>query len=33
LQAIVAKRDDIWITTAGGIADYCRTLPEGVIPS
>jgi len=33
LQAIVTKRDDIWITTAGGIADYCRTLPEGIIQS
>lgn len=33
LQSIVAKRSDIWITTAGGVADYCRTLPEGIIPS
>jgi len=33
LQAIVAKRNDIWITTAGGIANYCRTLPEGIIAS
>jgi allantoinase len=33
LQAIIARRDDIWITTAGGVADYCRTLPEGVIAS
>ena len=29
LQAIVAKRNEIWITTAGGIAEYSRTLPEG----
>ncbi len=33
LQTIVAKRSDIWITTAGGVADYCRTLPEGIIPA
>ncbi|MFX8836673.1 hypothetical protein ABTM80_18850, partial [Acinetobacter baumannii] len=33
LQAIVAKRSDIWMTTSGGIADYCRTLPEGIIQS
>jgi len=33
LQTIVAKRSDIWITTAGGVADYCRALPEGIIPS
>ncbi|OJY45874.1 MAG: polysaccharide deacetylase [Rhizobiales bacterium 64-17] len=32
LQAIVARRDDIWITTAGEIARHVRTLPEGTIP-
>lgn len=33
LQTIVAKRRDIWITTPGRIADYCRALPEGIIQS
>jgi peptidoglycan/xylan/chitin deacetylase (PgdA/CDA1 family) len=33
LQTIAAKRDDIWITTAGDIADYCRKLPDGIIQS
>ena len=32
LRHILAKRDDIWLTTAGGIADYCLKLPEGVVP-
>ncbi|MBX3551784.1 MAG: polysaccharide deacetylase family protein [Pseudolabrys sp.] len=32
LQAIVARRDDIWITTAGEIARHVRTLPDGTIP-
>lgn len=31
LQAIVARRNDIWITTAGDIARYVQTLPEGII--
>lgn len=31
LQAIVARRDDIWITTAGDIAKYVLTLPEDTI--
>jgi peptidoglycan/xylan/chitin deacetylase (PgdA/CDA1 family) len=33
LRKIVSRRGDIWITTAGEIATYCRKLPEGVIPS
>jgi allantoinase len=33
LEAIVARRDDVWITTAGQIAEYTRTLPDGVIPT
>jgi peptidoglycan/xylan/chitin deacetylase (PgdA/CDA1 family) len=33
LRTIVAKRSDIWLTTAGGIADYCRKLPDGIIAS
>ncbi|WP_426434601.1 polysaccharide deacetylase family protein [Bradyrhizobium genosp. P] len=33
LQAIIAKRDDIWITTAGGIAAYSRALPDGIVPT
>ncbi|QDW37295.1 polysaccharide deacetylase family protein [Bradyrhizobium sp. KBS0727] len=33
LQAIVAKRSDIWITTAGGIAAYSRALPDGIVPT
>jgi len=31
LQGIVARRDDLWITTAGAIAEFSITLPEGVI--
>ncbi|MGN6460824.1 MAG: polysaccharide deacetylase family protein [Pseudolabrys sp.] len=31
LQAITARRDDIWITTAGDIARHVLTLPEGTI--
>ena len=31
LQTIVARRNDIWITTAGDIARYVQTLPEGII--
>lgn len=33
LQSIMKKREEIWVTTAGGIAAHCRTLPEGVITS
>ena len=33
LQAIVARRDDIWTTTAGGIAAFSRALPDGIVPA
>ena len=32
LLHIAARRDDIWITTAGAIAEHCLSLPEGSIP-
>ncbi|MFC4168497.1 polysaccharide deacetylase family protein [Teichococcus aestuarii] len=32
LERIVAERDEVWITTAGGILDHVLTLPEGVVP-
>jgi allantoinase len=32
LRHIAAHREDIWITTAGAIADHCLTLPTGVLP-
>jgi allantoinase len=33
LQAILARRDEIWITTAGGIAAFSRALPDGIVPA
>ena len=33
LQAIVARRNDIWITTAGEIAAFSRALPDGIVPT
>src|SRR5262245_57954627 len=33
LRAIIARRDEIWITTAGGIAEFSASLPEGIIPA
>ena len=32
LRHIAASRDDIWITTAGAIADHCLALPPGIVP-
>lgn len=32
MEHIMKHRDDIWLTTPGGIAAYCKTLPAGVIP-
>ena len=32
LEHIAAHRDEIWITTAGAIADHCLSLPEGTVP-
>jgi allantoinase len=32
LRHIAAARDDIWITTAGAIADHCLALPPGIVP-
>lgn len=31
LAVIAARRDEVWITTAGGIHDHCLTWPEGSI--
>jgi len=32
LRHIAASRDDIWITTAGAIAEHCLALPPGTVP-
>ena len=32
LEHILAHRDDLWITTPGGIAEHVAQLPEGVVP-
>ena len=32
LAHIAARRDDVWITTAGAIAEHCLALPKGVVP-
>ncbi|TVR09035.1 MAG: polysaccharide deacetylase [Salinarimonadaceae bacterium] len=32
LQHVLSHRGDIWLTTPGRISDYCRSLPEGVVP-
>jgi len=32
LAHIAARRDDVWITTAGDIARHAAALPEGVVP-
>ncbi|RYI97110.1 MAG: polysaccharide deacetylase, partial [Acetobacteraceae bacterium] len=32
LAAIAARREEVWITTAGAIHDHVLTLPEGSIP-
>jgi allantoinase len=32
LRHIAASRDDIWITTAGAIAEHCLALPPGIVP-
>jgi hypothetical protein len=32
LSEIAARRDEVWITTAGGVYDHCMTWPEGTIP-
>jgi peptidoglycan/xylan/chitin deacetylase (PgdA/CDA1 family) len=31
LNHILSHRDDLWITTPGGIADYVQRLPEGTV--
>lgn len=31
LEHIVSQRDDVWITTAGAIADHASRLPDGVL--
>jgi peptidoglycan/xylan/chitin deacetylase (PgdA/CDA1 family) len=32
LASIAARREEVWITTAGAIYDHCLTLPEGALP-
>jgi peptidoglycan/xylan/chitin deacetylase (PgdA/CDA1 family) len=32
LQAMLERRDEVWVTTAGGICDHMLGLPEGNIP-
>lgn len=32
LRHIAAGREDVWITTAGAIAEHCLALPEGIVP-
>ena len=32
LAEIAAQREQVWITTAGGVYDHCMTWPEGAIP-
>ncbi len=32
LTHILTRRDDVWVTTVGGVSDYVRTLPSGVVP-
>jgi len=32
LAYMTARRDDVWITTAGAIADHAAALPDGVVP-
>ena len=32
LDHILQHRDDIWLTTPGGVADHIAQLPEGIVP-
>jgi hypothetical protein len=32
LRHIMARRDDLWLTTPGEIARYCESLPKGTVP-
>jgi peptidoglycan/xylan/chitin deacetylase (PgdA/CDA1 family) len=32
LRHIMARRDELWLTTPGDIARYCATLPAGTVP-
>jgi peptidoglycan/xylan/chitin deacetylase (PgdA/CDA1 family) len=32
LRHIMARREELWITTPGEIARYCETLPKGSLP-
>ncbi len=32
MEHILSHRDRLWVTTPGAIADYCATLPPGIIP-
>ncbi|WP_108658335.1 polysaccharide deacetylase family protein [Acuticoccus kandeliae] len=32
LGHVLAHRDDLWVTTVRGVADYCAGLPDGIVP-
>ena len=32
LRYLARRRDRVWITTAGAIANHCYDLPAGVVP-
>lgn len=32
LSHLVARRSEVWFTTAGAIAEHCRALPPGIVP-
>ena len=32
IKTLLSKRADIWLTTAGAIAEHCLSLPDGIVP-
>ena len=32
MEHILGHRDQLWLTTPGEIADYCKALPPGIVP-
>ncbi len=32
LTHIMERRDELWITTVGGVYDYCAGLEKGIVP-
>jgi peptidoglycan/xylan/chitin deacetylase (PgdA/CDA1 family) len=32
LEHVLTRRDDIWLTTVGGVSDHIRSLPPGTVP-